>query len=55
MKQQDETRLSNDQAGRRGRKVEEATRSEFLASSAGGKVIAVEPHLVGRINTKIPL
>ena len=55
IKQQDESRLSNDQAGRRGRKVEEATQSEILASNAGGKMIAVEPHLLGRINTKIPL
>ena len=34
IEQQDESRLSNDQAGRRGRKVEEATQSEILASNA---------------------
>ena len=55
IKQQDESRLSNDQAGRRGRKVEEATQSEISVSNAGGKMIAVEPHLLGRINTKIIL
>ena len=35
IKQQDESRLSNDQAGRRGRKVEEATQSEISVSNAG--------------------
>ena len=37
IKQQDESRLSNDQAERRGRKVEEATQSEISVSNADGK------------------